>query len=73
MINKAIEIPTFILKFGSHLAPNYYSSCGEHHDIHHLTRNFDPFWPTTMYDAKKRLMVENPINRYKSGSANINL
>lgn len=27
------------------------------------------FWSTTMYDAKKRLMVENPINRYKIGSA----
>ena len=23
-----------------------------------------------MYDAKKRLMVENPLNRYKIGSAN---
>jgi hypothetical protein len=27
------------------------------------------FWSTTMYDAKKRLMVENRINRYKIGSA----
>lgn len=27
------------------------------------------FWSTTMYGAKKRLMVENPINRYKIGSA----
>jgi hypothetical protein len=27
------------------------------------------FWSTTMYDQKKRLMVENPINRYKIGSA----
>ena len=27
------------------------------------------FWSTTMYDAKNRLMVENPINRYKIGSA----
>ena len=27
------------------------------------------FWSVTMYDAKKRLMVENPINRYKLGSA----
>jgi hypothetical protein len=27
------------------------------------------FWSVTMYDAKKRLMVENPINRYKIGSA----
>ncbi|MCP4261572.1 MAG: DUF1254 domain-containing protein [Planctomycetes bacterium] len=27
------------------------------------------FWSTSMYDAKKRLMVENPINRYKIGSA----
>lgn len=27
------------------------------------------FWSTTIYDAKKRLMVENPINRYKIGSA----
>jgi hypothetical protein len=27
------------------------------------------FWSTTMYDAKKRLMVENSINRYKIGSA----
>jgi len=26
------------------------------------------FWSVTMYDAKKRLMVENPINRYKIGS-----
>jgi hypothetical protein len=26
------------------------------------------FWSTTMYDQKKRLMVENPINRYKIGS-----
>lgn len=27
------------------------------------------FWSTTMYDQKKRLMVENSINRYKIGSA----
>ncbi len=27
------------------------------------------FWSVTMYDAKKRLMVNNPINRYKIGSA----
>lgn len=27
------------------------------------------FWSTTMYDAKKRLMTENSINRYKIGSA----
>jgi hypothetical protein len=27
------------------------------------------FWSTTMYDAKKRLMVDNPIDRYKIGSA----
>jgi len=27
------------------------------------------FWSTSMYDAKKRLMVANPINRYKIGSA----
>ena len=27
------------------------------------------FWSTTMYDAKKRLMTENAINRYKIGSA----
>jgi hypothetical protein len=27
------------------------------------------FWSVTMYDAKKRLMVENTINRYKIGSA----
>jgi hypothetical protein len=27
------------------------------------------FWSVTMYDAKKRLMVENSINRYKIGSA----
>jgi len=27
------------------------------------------FWSVTMYDAKNRLMVENPINRYKIGSA----
>jgi hypothetical protein len=27
------------------------------------------FWSTTMYDAKKRLMVANSINRYKIGSA----
>ena len=27
------------------------------------------FWSVTLYDAKKRLMVENPINRYKIGSA----
>ena len=27
------------------------------------------FWSTTVYDAKKRLMTENSINRYKIGSA----
>ncbi len=27
------------------------------------------FWSTTMYDQKKRLMVENSIKRYKIGSA----
>ena len=27
------------------------------------------FWSTTMYDQEKRLMVDNPINRYKIGSA----
>jgi len=27
------------------------------------------FWSVTMYDAKKRLMVDNSINRYKIGSA----
>lgn len=27
------------------------------------------FWSTTLYDAKKRLMVENVLNRYKLGSA----
>ena len=27
------------------------------------------FWSTTMYDAKKRLMTENAISRYKIGSA----
>ena len=27
------------------------------------------FWSTTMYDQEKRLMVHNPINRYKMGSA----
>jgi hypothetical protein len=27
------------------------------------------FWSTTMYDAKKRLMTANSINRYKIGSA----
>jgi hypothetical protein len=27
------------------------------------------FWSTTLYDAKKRLMTENSINRYKIGSA----
>jgi hypothetical protein len=27
------------------------------------------FWSATMYDTKKRLMVENSINRYKIGSA----
>jgi len=27
------------------------------------------FWSITMYDAKKRLMVENSLNRYKIGSA----
>jgi hypothetical protein len=27
------------------------------------------FWSTTMYDAKKRLMVENSLKRYKIGSA----
>ena len=25
----------------------------------------DASWPVTLYDAKKRLMVENSINRYK--------
>jgi hypothetical protein len=29
----------------------------------------DAFWSTTMYDAKKRLLTENSINRYKIGSA----
>ena len=29
----------------------------------------DAFWSTTLYDKKKRLMVENPIDRYKLGSA----
>jgi hypothetical protein len=29
----------------------------------------DAFWSITMYDAKKRLMVENSLNRYKIGSA----
>jgi hypothetical protein len=29
----------------------------------------DAFWSVTMYDVKKRLMVDNPINRYKIGSA----
>jgi len=29
----------------------------------------DAFWSVTMYDAKKRLMVENSLNRYKIGSA----
>jgi hypothetical protein len=29
----------------------------------------DAFWSVTMYDAKKRLMVENPIDRYKIGRA----
>ncbi len=28
-----------------------------------------PAGSVTLYDAKKRLMVENPINRYKIGSA----
>jgi hypothetical protein len=27
------------------------------------------FWSTSMYDAAERLMVANPINRYKIGSA----
>ena len=27
------------------------------------------FWSVTLYDANKRLMVENSINRYKIGSA----
>ena len=27
------------------------------------------FWSVTLYDAKKRLMVENSLNRYKIGSA----
>ena len=27
------------------------------------------FWSTSMYDAAKRLMVANPLNRYKIGSA----
>jgi hypothetical protein len=27
------------------------------------------FWSTSMYDTKKRLMVANPIDRYKIGSA----
>ena len=27
------------------------------------------FWSVTMYDAKKRLMVKNSLNRYKIGSA----
>jgi hypothetical protein len=27
------------------------------------------FWSTTLYDAKKRLMVANSLNRYKLGSA----
>jgi hypothetical protein len=27
------------------------------------------FWSVTLYDTKKRLMVENPLNRYKIGSA----
>ena len=27
------------------------------------------FWSTSMYDAKRRLMVVNPIDRYKIGSA----
>jgi hypothetical protein len=29
----------------------------------------DAFWSVTMYDAKKRLMVKNSLNRYKIGSA----
>ena len=29
----------------------------------------DAFWSVTMYDAKKRLMVENSLKRYKIGSA----
>jgi hypothetical protein len=28
----------------------------------------EAFWSITMYDAKKRLMVENSLNRYKIGS-----
>lgn len=29
----------------------------------------DAFWSVTMYDARKRLMVKNSLNRYKLGSA----
>ncbi len=29
----------------------------------------DAFWSVTMYDANKRLMVKNSLNRYKIGSA----
>ena len=29
------------------------------------------FWSVTLYDAKKRLMVENSLNRYKIGSADM--
>ena len=38
----------------------------------HLTaaaHGLGAFWSTSMYDAKKRLMVENSIDRYKIGSA----
>jgi hypothetical protein len=35
-----------------------------------MTPPVGAFWSYTMYDTKKRLMVENPINRYKIGSAN---
>jgi hypothetical protein len=34
-----------------------------------MTPPVGAFWSVTMYDAKKRLMVENSINRYKIGSA----
>ena len=33
------------------------------------TPSVGAFWSTSMYDADKRLMVDNPINRYKIGSA----
>lgn len=29
----------------------------------------DAFWSVTVYDAKTKMLVENPINRYKIGSA----